>query len=321
MKMLLDDPRDFKRQYIDGDKEAIVSGSLRKGSLVHTLLLEPEMLSEDYVVLNTKQLSDNVIKILNKVFKYAVDTDTLDKSLIDYSTLILRLLEEENLYQNFKDDKRKPKDGEMLTGDQKRLNKIITTDTTDYYSKLVQSLNKTLVSAEELNIATRKATAVKESPFYELLKINHENTRTELELFSDKPATDGFMFKLKGIIDILHVDYENKHIYITDIKNTSKALQDFINSLNTYKYWLQCAVYKILVQQTLIPEDELEQWQITVRFLVIDGKNYIGLIPVSNPSMDKFTQEAKTSFRKVNWHITTSNYDTLYDYHFQLVTF
>jgi hypothetical protein len=145
---------------------------------------------------------------------------------------------------------------------------------------------------------------------FELLEV-HNELMLEMDL-KDQP------FGLKGIIDNLVIDYENKEVRINDLKTTSKSLNEFENSLDYYKYWMQAAIYVKLavafVQKELGKEQSLKDWNIKFHFVVLDRYSNVYAFPVSNESMLDWQARLKEIIKKANYHYTKRDYKLPYEF-------
>ena len=71
-----------------------------------------------------------------------------------------------------------------------------------------------------------------------------------IQVFNEKYLDcklNDFKFGLKGYVDKYIVDDESKTITIVDLKTTAKPLESFAETVDFYNYWLQAAIYSLLV--------------------------------------------------------------------------
>lgn len=319
MVKLLTDPKQFYKDYILKEREDADHKYLKEGELFHCFVLEPEMFNEKFSLMSAKVPGGGLKDIIDNIYKiYALPQifeSEENLSLEDFEHYILQELVSVNLYQTYVDDKKTDKDGNQFTGDEKRLKKCITYETIEYFNTLCESTNKTVVDIEMVAKAKEKANLVlnnEECQKY-LNKINNNDViQTEVELKTD---FDNYKFGLKGIIDCVKIDYENKIIYITDLKTTSKSLDQWYENFETseYIYWLQVVLYKYLVKSLIKPE-ELKYWGMRITFTVIDKNNNIYNFPVSQESLLKWEALTKEKLEIANWHYNNHDYDLPYKY-------
>ena len=327
MTKLLLDPKVFYNDYILRQRKDISAKHLDIGGLLHCLVLEPQNFDSKFVVMpgkipgpGLKTVIDNVWRLHGKpLMEASTAVKAPDPTLQQFGVEILEQLESENLYQNLVDAKRAT-NGSMLTGDQKRLEKVITSETEKYWSVLIEGERKIIVDLDMVEKANDKARAILSSKkAIPLLTSNtiKKDLRTEMELQCDLP---GYPFGLKGIIDCVLVDNENETIYVTDLKTTSKSLKDWLKDFpdSEYMYWLQAIIYKQLIL-SLVPESSKRTWKLVFTFLVIDKNNSVYPFKVSADSLRKWEVGAKAKFDEALWHYDQHSYDLPMAYELGLV--
>jgi len=315
---LINNPKQFYKDYILKEREDSDEKFLKEGELFHCFVLEPEMFDEKFVVMSAKVPGGGLKDIIDTVYNtYAIPELEKSKSvkLEDFSNYILKELEAADLYQSYTDSKRADKNGLKLTGDEKRLEKCITYETEEYFRVLCESTRKKIVDMDMVSKAKEKANIVLEdeqSMFY-LTKTNtSDQVEKEVELKCDLAE---YKFGLKGVVDCVKIDNEEKIIYITDLKTTSKTLNQWYKNFDEseYMYWLQVVVYKELIK-SLIKPDELKYWKVKINFTVIDKNNDVYNFPVSFESMQKWSVKTKEKLDIANWHYTNHEYTLPFNY-------
>ena len=237
LNKLLFSPKLFYREYILKERETRMDKHLVEGRLIHLLLLEPDKFDEEFVMSPVKMPTDSVKKILKIVSSRIVDPSNYMK-LKDLDVQILEALKEENLYQSFKED-------------QKRLDKIVTEESEAYF-KFLQTTGKTIVDAETFArcmdrvVIIRLNDDAKKLLMQEATDFEMDTIQVHNEKFLDCKLND-YKFGLKGYIDKYIVDDESKTITIVDLKTTAKPLDSFAETVDFYNYWLQAAIYSLLV--------------------------------------------------------------------------
>ena len=89
-----------------------------------------------------------------------------------------------------------------------------------------------------------------------------------------------YKFGFKGILDNVVMDYNTKTLFINDLKTTGKAIQDFPDSVQYYKYWIQAVMYKQLSLGKYLKDlPDWAEWNIVITFIVIDRNNLIYPLP------------------------------------------
>jgi hypothetical protein len=315
---LMRDPKAFYNEYILGNYDDSTKKFLDEGTIAHCLILNPEDFYEEIVIMNCKVPSDNPRKIIDTVYKLygeaKVKEDPMRQlSLSNFSDHIIEELRKENLYQTLTDSAKKDKDGNMFTGDEKRLQKIITPDNGVYFATLGNAYKKTIVDFQMIEKAKKKADAVLSHPKASMLlnQQDNESVRMELDLTCNLA---NYPFGLRGKIDNVKVNNKLKKIIINDVKTTSKTLQAWNNDFKTspYMYWLQPIIYKELLL-SLVPAD-VELWTLEVNFIVVDYNNNVYCFPVSVDSLRNWEVGAKIIYDKAKWHYLNNSYNLPYDF-------
>ena len=315
LSKLLYSPSLFYRHYILKQRDDDETAASIEGSLIHSMILG-DNLDEKYIVAKSKP-TESVEKVLWALFneikanqkpEYA---ETFEYCLSDYSAELLMILERYNLYQSMKEET--------------RLAKILTTENEEYFSFIVSSENKTIISPETFKLCSDIAYLVSTSPVYKYMhdssfdffdfssragKVYNE-TMFEMSLFGE------YGFNIRGQIDNLVVDYNNKEIRINDVKKTAKDLDTFVNhTIDSYKYWLQMAIYYILVNHnmsTICPEFD-GSWKISLRFIIIDNYAQISSVLVSPETLNSWLTKTQEVFDRAHYHLTNNNFSLPYDY-------
>jgi hypothetical protein len=325
MTKLLLDPKIFYNDYILRQRKDLSAKHLDIGQLLHCLVLEPQNFDDKFTVLPGKVPTPALKGIIDNVWKLygspsMQDGRKFSPIMQDFEDQFIEQLASENLYQNLVDAKRADKNGNILTADQKRMEKVITSETEKYWAVLIEGEKKTIVDLDMVQKANEKAQVIlsskKAQPLITTDTIK-KDLRMEMELKCELP---GYPFGLKGIIDCVLVDNENETIYVTDLKTTSKSLKAWIKDFpdSEYMYWLQAIVYKQLIL-SLVPEDSKRSWKLVFTFLVIDKNNAVYPFKVSAESLRKWEMSAKSKFDEALWHYDQHSYDLPMAYELGLV--
>ena len=332
LNKLLGNPRLFYKEYILGDKEIKTEKYLLEGSVIHNLLLEPDTFSDKFCV--TPSLpSPNSIQIIKQIFQIYEDrlhvTDNPDlfnkiestppitkSKLADFEDEILDCLETMGLHQK--------------VGKEKRAFKIIEPKGIDYFEHLKNSKGKIIIDSEILSKCTESVLLIKEDEKIMSL-LGQDETEgkavfNELEIIEEfSTINDGLIvsnaknlsFKgLKGIVDNVVIDQENKLVTINDFKTTSKSLDEFEKSVEYYNYSLQASIYLILVNTWVskLLSDSYSDYQIKFNFIVFDKYNYLYAFPVSEETLMRWKSELINSLYMANYCKQTNSYNLPYKY-------
>lgn len=302
---LLFSPLMFYKHYILQQREDSTDAHLVTGKALHCLLLEPEKFDEQFLIIPSKIPSENQKKIIDNIFKYHLTLGNNTLILSDYSNEILTELLNANLHQSLKTD-------------QQRIDKILTPENITYFAYLKASIDKSVISQAAYDGCVEAVELLKSNKDVAALLQLDENERNpdtvvlnELQLSAD---IEGLSFGFKGVLDNVVIDKESKTVFINDLKTTGKAIQDFPESVEYYRYWIQAAIYVKLVESCLLKSVAKEDWKIQVTFIVIDKYNLIYPYQVSLDTLalwqDKFENEIVP---QLVWHYENKRYDLPYE--------
>ena len=162
MTKLLRDPKLFYNDYILGERKSLIGKHLDVGQLLHCLVLEPQNFDDKFTVLPGKVPTPALKGIIDNVWKLYGSPSMQDgrkfiPMMHDFEDQFIEQLASENLYQNLVDAKRADKNGNILTADQKRMEKVITSETEKYWAVLIEGEKKTIVDLDMVQTASTKA--------------------------------------------------------------------------------------------------------------------------------------------------------------------
>ena len=302
LNRLLFSPKLFYRDYILKERETKMDKHLIEGRLIHLLLLEPDRFNEEFVMTPLKMPSDSVKRVLRNVSSKIVDPNNYVK-LKDLDDQILKALKEENLYQSFKEDS-------------KRLDKIITEESEEYF-KFLQTTGKTIIDADTYARCMDRVVIIRAND--EVTKLlMQQGTDWDLDhiqVYNEKKLNcnlNDYKFGLKGIIDKYIIDDEAKTITIVDLKTTAKPLENFAETVDFYNYWLQAAVYSLLVIKNV--DEKQQDYKIIFKFVVIDKYDQVYVFPVSEETLLRWMNELNRALQLANYHYSERKYDLPYDF-------
>ena len=300
LNRLLFSPKLFYKDYILKERETKMEKHLIEGRLIHLLLLEPDRFNDEFVMSPLKMPSDSVKKILRIVNNGIVDPNNFMK-LKDLDIIILEALKEQNLYQSFKED-------------QKRLDKIITEESEAYF-KFLQTTGKTIIDADTFARCMDRVVIIRANDDVTKL-LMQEATDFEMDtiqVYNEKKLKcklNDYKFGLKGYIDKYIIDDEAKTITIVDLKTTAKPLENFAETVDFYNYWLQAAVYSLLVMKNV--DENQQNYKIIFKFVVIDKYDQVYVFPVSEETLVRWITSLKESLQEANYHYSERKYDLPY---------
>jgi hypothetical protein len=266
-----------------------------EGKLLHCLLLEEDKFDEQFVISPVKLPGDSAKKVIDKVFVKALIDGYLELSLEDLKADVLQVLQEINLHQSLKTD-------------EQRIEKMVTDENKSYYDFLRTKGDKSVIDIETLTRAKENAAIVRQNDkINKLLSIGNPATSNELKL----EAESEYQFGLRGIIDNLNIDHSNKVIYINDLKTSGKTLDDFPETIEYYKYWLQAAIYVRLVRANY---PDLSNYKVKFHFVVIDRLSQPYAFEVSSVTLRDWIDRLDEILKIADYHYSNRKFELPYKY-------
>lgn len=288
---LLFSPKLFYDYYILKAREEKLDAHLIEGQLIHLLFLQKELFDKSYMILPGNLPTGNNKKIVEDIYKAF---GPVNSDLSAYESEILSLLVDMNLHQSLKTD-------------EQRIEKVLNEDNKNYFKFLCEKEDKNVIDQNTYDSCIEIA---------EQLKINQEvrskflldqTVERHNELYIQYDKFDNYSWGLHGYLDNLTIQ---DGIYrINDIKTTGKTLSDFPDSVEYYSYWLQAAIYTILVAKHFnVNFDRIE-----FNFCVIDKYKQVKCFPVDFSTLHNWRNKAEEIFRKADWHYTNRDFTLPYD--------
>jgi hypothetical protein len=203
-----------------------------------------------------------------------------------------------------------------LKTDQQRLDKILTPESENYWNFLRSKGNKTLIDQQSYDFCINAVEIVKTNKHVcnllgcNLNDFDNKEVFNELALKLDIPDRG---FGLKGIVDNLVIDHDQKILYINDVKTTSKDLKDFPDTVEFYSYWMQAVIYCTLVSIYFSNLVDLG-YSLQFNFIVIDKMFQTYAFPVKESTLNIWFDRLNTELNKAEWHYQTKSYDLPYDF-------
>lgn len=300
LNKLIWNPAVFYQLYVIGLKEEKLDSHLVQGKVIHALLLEEEKFNDIFVISPANLPTGTLRIVVDRLYRKFVNPQA---DLIDYSQEILDIMKDVNYFQ-------------ALKTDQQRLDKILTADAINYWTFLKTKGSRILIDQETYDFCKSAVELVKTNK--ELCNLigcdinefdNKEvlnEVKMEMEL-TNKP------FGIKGIIDNVVIDHDQKMIYVNDIKTTSKDLKDFPESVDFYSYWLQAIIYISLVSMYyshLIDNG----YNLKFHFVVIDRAFQTYAFPVSETTLNVWLSKFVETLELAEWHYTNRSFELPYQF-------
>jgi hypothetical protein len=300
-------PAAFYKHYILGQKEDVYDKNMIEGSLIHCLLLNPEEFDNQFVVSVADLPSDNPRHVLHTVFNHYKELkkegDTRE-DLTEFAGAILDVLKDINLYQSLKTDGQ-------------RIDKMINEKHTHYWEYLKKSEGRTVIDQDVYDFCKAVVEKIQST----------SNVMDLMGFFADSfsPLTKhneitlvnfdhSELFGIRGIIDNLVIDKANKVIKINDLKKTGKSISQFVDSIEYFKYWIQAAIYKKLIEANYLNQEEYKGYSIEFRFIVVDPFMQIAPIKVKPETLAKWEEDTDKLLNEAHYHFETRSFDLPYSF-------
>lgn len=318
LNKLLHSATAFYNWYILKEREDSLASYLIEGKAIHCLLLERKLFDKQFIVTPGKLPGVSNKKIVEDMYKLWLAQDDKSLKLIDYESSMLAWCVTENLHQKLTDDK-DPKKAGFKTGDDKRIAKLMTSESKDYFEYLKLSGDRDVITQEAYDRCLEAVDIIKDNKTVtELLKIDQGHEL--LEVFNEQKlmcALEKYPFGLKGIVDNYVIDHSAKKVYINDLKTTGKTLSEFKDTVEYYKYWMQGAIYTRLVKGQ---HPITKSYEFVLHFVVIDKYNQVYPFPVSVESMLDWQSQLDEVLETAKYHYTNKDYTLPYEFAMDQVT-
>lgn len=306
---LLECPEIFYKEYILGEKDELTGQHISEGKLIHNLLLEPQNFDKQFIVMPGKLPSDNLKIVVERVYDHHVELKTTGDErtrIEEFTDAILDVMRDINLYQSLKTDAQ-------------RTDKVLTSpDAVNYWNFLKQREGRMIVDSATVENCKYIVEKLKNDPaISDLLKLNKKDEWWDsIEIFNEYPMEmklKKYNFGLKGILDNIVIDPGNGVIRINDLKKTNKSLKDFTESITNYRYFIQAAIYNLLVTNAF--SDLIKKgFKVEFRFIVIDKHTQFYPFLVSDETMKSWTKELQKTLQAVEYHYVNKDYTLPYEF-------
>ena len=300
-------PAAFYKHYVLGQKEDVYDKNMTEGSLIHCLLLNPEEFDNNFVIGVSDLPSDNPRAVLHTVFNHYKELKKegeTRENLDEFQDAILDVLKDVNLYQSLKTDGQ-------------RLEKMITLKHHNYWDYLIKAEGRTVIDQDVYDFCKSVVEKIQSTSnvmdvmgffadsFSPLVK---ENEIMLVKFQETKP------FGIRGIIDNLVIDKANKIIRVNDLKKTGKSISQFVDSIEYFKYWIQAAMYKKLVEHVYLSKPEYADFKMEFRFIVVDPFMQIAPIKVSDETLLKWEESTDKLLNEAQYHFESRSFDLPYSF-------
>lgn len=300
----------YFRNMLDGKEKGLDLPQLRKGTMIHEFLLQPDKFWDDYVLFDgEKPKSAQAQKFCeNLINTVEIEPNKQLSEAYRKSYSIVGKSEDKILSEALK----------------------ISVEYKDYIEAIKSK--KILISKYDLDQLTaikhniwkhKLATCLlKDAGDYGSIHIYHEFQINWEYAISSTISTDiDFQIKCKSLLDSCTFNFDTKVCTIMDIKTTAK-LWHFEDSMKEFDYcrqlcFYQKAVYWYLANVLELNNDEIDKWEFEFYIIAIDitGSNEIRVFRLATPQVTSRGVTIHDFMRVYLWHLGTDNWDHSYDYY------
>jgi hypothetical protein len=304
LNKLLFSPVLFHQHYILKQRDDVVDKPMVEGKLLHCLLLNPEEFENEFVLMSSDMPSDGPRKVLDKIYEImkANGKSEMDGTFVEH---ILDVLKEQNLYQSLKTD-------------EQRIDKMTTDKNIKYLDYKFQAERKTVVDQDMYDFAKNTVDTIKSnSKIMDIMGFNQDSLTTNIKQYNELDLVclefEDYSFGIRGIIDNLVVDHDAKVIRVNDLKKSSKSIGQFEESIEYYNYWMQAALYRLLVnhiKETTFGVD----YPVEFRFIVVDPYMQVAPIRISEDTQKYWALELEDKLEQANYHFKERDFSLPYEF-------
>ena len=255
--------RKWKSIWIDGQQDEDKNEDVYTfGSLVDIKLFSPKEVEDKFFIGEEKLPSDAIASIIKDLYEYIHNYNKQNRLLQDTNPfpepipdLPYNLDYCKDLIIKFANEYINDKGGRGWNNswkDETRIAKI-STEGEEYFNSLIEAKGRKVISQEMNMSANEMCDSLLNDENVNMYFISNEKNIClfQVEMFVDEylPEFDKHI-PLKGCIDILRIDLENKTVQIADFKTTKDAT-NFISSIKKFGYAFQLSFYKYLLTKWL----------------------------------------------------------------------
>lgn len=294
----------YLRRMLDGKEKGLDLPQLRKGTMIHEYLLQPDKFWDDYVLFEgEKPKSAQAQKFCENLIN-TVEIE-LNKQLSEAyrkSYSIVGKSEDKILSEALKMSVEYKDYIEVL-----KTNKILISE---YDFNQLEAI-KTNVQAHKLAcILLRKAGEYCFTHIYHEFQINWDFCLPFKHI------------KCKSLLDSCTFDFNNKVCTIMDIKTTAK-LWHFEDSMKEFDYcrqlcFYQEAVYWYMENVLKLNTDEINEWRFNFYIIAIDttGNNEIRVFKLKFSQISPSGVVINDTMTEIAWHIDNNLWEHSYEYYY-----
>lgn len=290
----------YLRRMLDGKEKGLDLPQLRKGTMIHEFLLQPEQFWDDYVLFNgNKPKSTQAQKFCeNLINSIEIEPNKRLSDAYRKSYSIIGKSEDKILSEALK----------------------ISVEYNDYIE--ATKSKKTLISQYDLdqllaiqhNVGEHKLAdqLLRKAGDYGNIHIYHEfQINWEYSVADTLNHNALTPIACKSLLDSCTFDWDEKVCTIMDIKTTAK-LWHFEDSMNEFDYCRQLCFYQEAVEMYLEGQNiDLNDWEFEYYIIAIDttGKNEVRVFKIQTHQVYDRAEAINDAMSDILWHIGTDNWD------------
>lgn len=283
----------FLHKMLSGEGEELNLPQLKRGTMIHEYLLQPEEFQKDYVVWDKsrpssaqqekfcQELSDSTEiepdKAIISAYKasYAVTNKSDDKILSEG----LKIADSLKEYIDFK----RSKDKRIMI--------------TKYDIKMLQNVFTNIKNHKKASQLIKHEYISSEDELHHEFHINWEFNET---------------VDCKSLLDSVHFDLKNKICTLVDLKTTAN-IGTFEDSMIHYDYLRQLCYYKMALEWYITNElnEDILNWKFKNYIVAIDsiGDNEVRVFEFTNEQLDSRYETIVYNLCDIQWHINTDKWE------------
>lgn len=290
----------YLRRMLDGKEKGLDLPQLRKGTMIHEFLLQPEQFWDDYVLFNgNKPKSTQAQKFCeNLINSIEIEPNKRLSDAYRKSYSIIGKSKDKILSEALK----------------------ISVEYNDYIE--ATKSKKTLISQYDLdqllaiqhNVGEHKLAdqLLRKAGDYGNIHIYHEfQINWEYSVADTLNHNALTPIACKSLLDSCTFDWDEKVCTIMDIKTTAK-LWHFEDSMNEFDYCRQLCFYQEAVEMYLEEQNiDLNDWEFEYYIIAIDttGKNEVRVFKIQTHQVYDRAEAINDAMSDILWHMGTDNWD------------
>ena len=292
------------------DKRVLDTPSIRYGSLVDTLLTEPDRFEDLFAIVSFNMPSTTIKNIIDEVFLVIVDQNeaiNLEDYCLDNKDSVLDIINA----NGYGGDNWKP---------ETKIRKVVE-EGLEYFNSLHTSRDKIIISEEDYRDALTSIAEIKNNRFTSFLFEENESAELFYQLKFKIPCVVDPTKEIRCMFDLIYVNHKDKVIIPIDLKTTYDEENRFgEKSFYNWYYDLQSTMYTYILKTTVLKDPFFSEYEVQpFRFLPINRKFISPQFYVHNQSTsanqrtftDSFGNKHKPWYlylKEVRYHIDTDQY-------------